>query len=107
MPEEGPMNSQPNKNKSTKESKRQRSSSELYLESRKNFAEALVHPLTIDGMLANFVTNPEVTGAFAEIWIRSLVASMLPQFRVSTGAIIRPFDKLRDLKKIPQCDVII
>jgi hypothetical protein len=71
------------------------------------FAEAFAYHLKAGGLLSEFVTNTAVTGAYAEAWIRSLVVSMLPQFRVSTGAIIRPMDKIRNRRSIPQCDVII
>jgi len=72
-----------------------------------NFADAFAHPIKTNGLLRKFVTNPDVTGAYAEAWIRSMAKSMLPQFKISTGAIIRPTDKTRNLKSIPQCDMII
>lgn len=72
-----------------------------------NYAEAFTHPLKAGGMLSKFVTNTAVTGDYAEAWLESLVASMLPQFRISTGAVIRPLDRSRNLRKIPQCDIII
>jgi uncharacterized protein DUF6602 len=72
-----------------------------------NFADAFVHPLKNNALLGNFVTNPNVTGAYAESWIKSLAIAMLPQFRISTGAVISPSDWTRDLRTLPQCDLII
>ena len=80
---------------------------EIWRDHWANFAEAFVHPIKAGGMLSRFVTNTAVTGAYAEAWIRSMVTSMLHQFRISTGAIIRPMDKTRRLRSIPQCDIII
>lgn len=71
------------------------------------FAEAFAHPLTANGLLSKFVANPDVTGAYAETYVRQMARSMLPQFRVSTGAIVRPTDQRRGLKSIPQCDIVI
>lgn len=71
------------------------------------FAQAFTHPLKSNALLGNFITNPAITGAYAEAWIKSIAISMSPQFRVSTGAVIRPMDQTRDLKTIPQCDLII
>jgi len=72
-----------------------------------NFAEAFAAPLKAGGLLKEFTTNTAVTGAYAEAWIRSMVASMLDKFRVSTGAIIRPMDRRRSLRSVPQCDIIV
>jgi len=72
-----------------------------------SFAEVFAHPLRAAGVLSEFVTNSNVTGAYAEAWIRGLITSMSPHFRVSTGAIIRPMDKKEDLRSIPQLDAII
>lgn len=73
-----------------------------------DFAEAFIHPLTVNGLLNNFVTNPTVTGAFGESWVKFIVKSMLPRYRVSTGAIIRAGDRIRNnLQSIPQCDLIV
>lgn len=72
-----------------------------------NYVEAFVHPLTANGILGKFISNANVTGAYGEAWIRSMVSSMLPQFRVSTGAVIRPSDQKLDRKLTPQCDLII
>ncbi len=71
------------------------------------YAEAFGYPLRADSTLGWFVANPSVTGAYAEAWLRCTVRSMLPQYRVSTGAILKSLDKSRDLRKIPQCDLII
>jgi hypothetical protein len=32
---------------------------------------------------------------------------MLPHYRISSGAVIRPADRSKNLKTIPQCDIII
>ena len=72
-----------------------------------NFADAFVHPLKNNALLGNFVTNPDVTGAYAEACIKSLAITMLPQFRISTGAVISFSDWTKDLQKLPQCDLII
>lgn len=73
----------------------------------KNFADAFAHPLKADGLLSKFVTNPAVTGAYAEAWIKFIAKSMLRQFNISTGCVIQPTDKSRGLQVIPQCDIII
>jgi hypothetical protein len=80
---------------------------EIWEEFWNSFAQAFTHPLKNNALLGNFITNPDVTGAYAEAWIKSLVISRCPQFRVSTGAVIRSMDQTRDLKTIPQCDLII
>lgn len=73
-----------------------------------NFTDAFVHPLKSNALLGKFVTNPNVTGAYAEAWIKSLAITMLPQFRISTGAIIRYSDSFGGgSKTLPQCDLII
>lgn len=72
-----------------------------------NFADAFVHPLKSDTLLGKFVTNQNVTGAYAEAFIKSLAITMLPQFQISTGAIISSSDWTKDLQKLPQCDLII
>jgi hypothetical protein len=61
----------------------------------RDYAEAFVHSLRANDLLSRFITNSAVTGAYAETWIRFIAKSMLPQFRVSTGAIIRPTDLTR------------
>jgi len=74
----------------------------------KSYARAFSHPFQTDGLLSDFVTNPAITGAYAEAYARSTINSMLSdRFRVSTGAVIRACDKMRDLRKVPQCDVIV
>jgi hypothetical protein len=72
-----------------------------------DYVEAFAHPLTANGLVARFVTNPNVTGAYAEAWIRSIAASMLPQYRISNGAVLRPSDREGDLRDVPQCDLIV
>ncbi|GIK43891.1 MAG: hypothetical protein BroJett011_77240 [Chloroflexota bacterium] len=71
------------------------------------YAESFIHPLKSNALLGKFIANPDVTGSYAEAWIRSMVRNMLPQFRISTGAVIRASDQTRNLKSIPQCDLII
>ncbi|MDT5122224.1 MAG: hypothetical protein QOC96_1706 [Acidobacteriota bacterium] len=72
-----------------------------------DYAESFAHPLKANNLLSRFITNSAVTGAYAETWIRFIAKTMLPQFRVSTGAIIRPTDRTRNLRSIPQCNLII
>ena len=65
-----------------------------------DYVETFSHPLTANGLVGRFVQNTEVTGAYAESWIRSLVSDMCgKKYRVSTGAIIRGSDRAfeRDL----------
>jgi hypothetical protein len=72
------------------------------------FAAAFAHPLTANGALSDFVSNPNITGAYAEAWVRAIVRSMLPpSLRVSTGAIIRASDSTSDLRQVPQIDLIV
>src|SRR5262245_8830504 len=75
----------------------------------RRFAEAFAAPLRTNGQLGAFIANPAVTGAYAEAWIRALSASMVPTLRMSTGAILRTSDELkqRDLRAIPQSDIIL
>lgn len=74
----------------------------------KSYAEAFAHPLKSGGLLNKFTTNSNVTGAYAEAWVRFMVKSMIPpQFRISTGTVIRSMDQKRGLQSIPQCDIII
>lgn len=73
----------------------------------KDYSEAFSHSLTSNSLLGKFVNNPNVTGAYAESWLRSIAASMLSQFRISTGTIIRPSDRLRPDPSHPQCDLIV
>ncbi|MDP3738697.1 MAG: hypothetical protein Q8R02_14985 [Hyphomonadaceae bacterium] len=74
-----------------------------------SFASAFAHPFEANGALSQFVTNPDVTGAYAEAWVRWAARSMLPAFRVSTGAIILTSDATHeaDLTSVPQLDLII
>ncbi len=72
------------------------------------YARAFVQPFESNGLLSEFVANPTVTGAFAEAYTRSMIKKILGhRFRISTGAVIRPLDKTRVLRSIPQCDVIV
>lgn len=50
------------------------------------YAESFIHSLKSNALLGKFIANPDVTGSYAEAWIRSMVRNMLPQFRISTGA---------------------
>ena len=72
-----------------------------------DYAKALGHPISANGLLSSFVTNPDVTGAYAESCLRSIIADTLPNFRISTGCVIRSSDLEGDRRKIPQCDIII
>ena len=80
---------------------------EIWKQHWADFADAFAHPLKANGLFSKFVTNPDVTGAYAEAWVRSMVKSMLPQYRVSTGAIVRATDQFRGTRDVPQCDLII
>jgi hypothetical protein len=71
------------------------------------YAESFVAPLKSNSLLRKFVANRTVTGLYAEAWVRSLARNMLPQFRISTGAVIRPSDQQGDLQSVYQCDLII
>ena len=72
------------------------------------YAAAFAQPLQANGMVSRFVTNPAVTGDYAEAWIRDLANRMLGlRFRISTGAVIRQSDAERGLRSVPQCDLII
>ena len=72
------------------------------------YAGAFAQPLQASGYLGKFVTNPNVTGAYAEAWVRSMTKNMLGhRFRVSTGAVIRSSDPVRGLKSVSQCDLIV
>jgi hypothetical protein len=73
-----------------------------------SYAEAFALPLQSNGLVSRFVTNPIVTGSYAEAWVRSTARAMLGhKFRISTGAVIRPTDKLYGLHSVPQCDLIV
>jgi hypothetical protein len=41
------------------------------------YARAFAQSLGANSLLSSFVTNPNVTGAYAEAWIRSMVRNML------------------------------
>lgn len=72
------------------------------------YAEAFTQPLQGDSLVSRFVANPNVTGAYAEAWIRETSKNMLShRFRISTGAIVRTTDAIRGLHHVPQCDLII
>lgn len=72
-----------------------------------NFANVFAYPLKANELLGQFVKNTAVTGAYAEAWIMQIAKSMLPQYRISTGVIIRASDKDRDFAKVPQLDLIV
>lgn len=72
------------------------------------YAEAFAQPLQANGLVSRFVTNSNVTGCYAEAWIRSTARNMLGgKFRISTGAVIRSSDAGQGLGKVPQCDLIV
>jgi hypothetical protein len=74
------------------------------------YAEAFASPLRGDGLLGTFISNPAVTGAYAEAWIHSLATSMVSNLTISTGAVIRTTDVIlqqRDLRRVPQSDLIL
>jgi hypothetical protein len=72
------------------------------------YAEAFAQPLQTNGLVSRFVTNQNVTGSYAEAWVRSTARSMLAsKFRISTGAVIRPCDKFEGLHAVPQCDLVV
>jgi hypothetical protein len=73
-----------------------------------NYAAAFAQPLQSNGLVSRFVTNADVTGSYAEAWVRLMTHSMLGlKFRISTGAVIRPADAARGLAQVPQCDLIV
>src|SRR5437879_2959525 len=73
----------------------------------KLYAQAFAQPFQANALFSNFVTNPAVTGAYAEEYVRSMIKGMLGhRFRISTGAVIRSQDKTR-AASVPQCDVIV
>lgn len=73
------------------------------------YAEAFATPLRGNGLLGTFVSNPAVTGAYAEAWVHSLAAAMVSNLSISTGAVIRTTDVVqrRDLRRVPQSDLIL
>jgi hypothetical protein len=42
------------------------------------YAEAFAQPLQGDSLVSRFVTNPNVTGAYAEAWIRATARICFP-----------------------------
>lgn len=75
----------------------------------KRYAEAFAIPLHGNGLLGSFVSNPSVTGAYAEAWVHSLVKAMVPNLCISTGAVIRTTDvtQQKELREVPQSDLIL
>lgn len=75
----------------------------------KRFAEAFAHPLQANGLLEEFISNPCVTGAYAEAWVRWLALQMVTNLTVSTGAITRTSDSdpMSDLRSLPQIDLLL
>lgn len=74
------------------------------------YARACAQYLGANDLLSSFVTNPNITGAYAEAWMRSMARNMLGnRFRISTGAVIRSTDNApsRGLSKVSQCDLIV
>ncbi len=72
------------------------------------YAKAFAQPLQSNGLVSRFATNPNVTGAYAEAWVRATARTMLShRFRVSSGAVIRALDAMRGLRTVPQCDLIV
>ena len=72
------------------------------------YARTFAQPLQANGLLAEFVTNPNVTGAYAEAWVRSMTRNMLGhRFRISTGAVTRGADRNGGQRDVPQCDLIV
>jgi len=72
------------------------------------YADAFAQPIQSNGLVSRFVSNQNVTGSYAEAWIRSITRNMLGnKFRISTGAVIRPSDGVRGLHQVPQCDLIV
>src|SRR6266542_1076383 len=72
------------------------------------YTQAFAQSLQANGLFSSFVTNPCVTGAYAESCVWSLTRSMLGhRFRLSTGAVIRPCDRGRGLSSVMQCDLIV
>jgi hypothetical protein len=71
------------------------------------FAQAFAHPLKANGLLADFMANPSVTGAYAEAWVKSLAQQMVTNLTISTGAIIRTSDSPEQLRSLPQIDLML
>ena len=73
----------------------------------KRFAETFAHPIGANGLLRDFISNPSVTGAYAEAWVSSLAQQMVTNLAISTGAIIRISDSTDDLRRLPQMDLVL
>jgi len=73
----------------------------------RRFAGAFAHSLEANGLLRYFISNPAVTGAYAEEWVRSLAQQMVTNLTISTGAIIRTSDQRKDLRSVPQNDLVL
>ncbi|MBN1781363.1 hypothetical protein JW948_09580 [bacterium] len=73
----------------------------------KDFANAFIHPVTSNGLISKFVSNPAVAGLYMETWIRDLLKTMMPHYRISAGAIIRSSDRISEAGKIPECALIV
>jgi hypothetical protein len=72
------------------------------------YAQAFAQPFQANALFSSFVTNPAITGAYAEAYVRSMIKNVLGQcFQISTGAVTRSQDKTRGLGSLPQCDVIV
>jgi hypothetical protein len=72
------------------------------------YAQAFAQPFQSNALFSSFVANADITGSYAEAYVRSMIKDVLGhRFRVSTGAVIRSQDKTRGLGKVPQCDVIV
>jgi hypothetical protein len=70
------------------------------------YARAFAQPFQANALFSSFVTNPAITGAYAEAYVRSTIKSMLGQrYRISTGAVTRSQDRTQ--ANVPQCDVIV
>lgn len=70
-------------------------------------AEAFVQPIRSQELLHRFCRNPNVTGAYAESWVRQIARRMTPYLTVSTGTVGRPTDARDNDLQGPQCDVLI
>jgi hypothetical protein len=73
----------------------------------RRFAEAFAHPLEANGLLGGFISNSDVTGAYAEAWVVSLAEQMVTNLTISTGTIIRTSDAQNDLRSLPQIDLVL
>jgi hypothetical protein len=73
----------------------------------KRFAEAFAQPLQSNGLLGSFISNPCVTGAYAEAWVQWIAQQMVTNLTISTGAITRTSDSRSDLRSLPQIDLLL